>query len=111
MGVDGAKAGKAATREVNVVGNDAIWRTLIRFELASAKNWERSWGFMRETLRPDQTNSSTLRLPPITHQRAKSPQASASGLPSKLPCGLATDAEPVLADLMTLSTDGSGTGI
>ncbi|TPX30370.1 hypothetical protein SmJEL517_g06067 [Synchytrium microbalum] len=92
MAIDAPQGGKAASsREVNVVADDAIW-----FELSSAKNWERSWGFMRETLRsPTPNNTTTVKLPPIA---STSPHA--SGLPSKLPCGLATNAEPVLADLM-----------
>ncbi|KAI8622668.1 hypothetical protein BC830DRAFT_1162747 [Chytriomyces sp. MP71] len=60
----------------NAVHDAAIWRQTIHYELATAQNWERYWGFMKDAMidneeaikaaRADKTNKRVL--PPI-HRR------------------------------------------
>ncbi|KAI9338574.1 hypothetical protein DFJ73DRAFT_628555 [Zopfochytrium polystomum] len=93
-----AKAREARVR--NVVHDDAIWRQTIHYEQTTAQNWERCWGFMKEAMievcgqfisSPTASNSleSTSSLKP----------PSLSGLPTKLPPGIALDSDdPILKD-------------
>lgn len=42
-----SKKGGAQEGEVNCVGDNAIWRQQINFELRTAAHWEENWGFMK----------------------------------------------------------------
>lgn len=85
-------AAKPEKRVRNVVHGDAIWRQTINYELASAKNWEKSWGFIRDAYKEEQSAKvldNSGKLPPIVSKT----DPFASGLPSKLLPGIAQDSD------------------
>ncbi|KAJ3103375.1 hypothetical protein HDU97_010213 [Phlyctochytrium planicorne] len=67
---------------------DAIWRQTVKNELKAAREWEPTWGFMRELVeeekknRPKRLSSRYERLPPIKPVTNVSQYT--SGLPTKL---------------------------
>ncbi|KAJ3021784.1 hypothetical protein HKX48_007755 [Thoreauomyces humboldtii] len=81
----------------NTVHDAAIWRQTISYELSTAKEWEKNWGFMRGLY--DHNGTETLKLPPLA---ATTPRAFISGLPSKLPQGLTSDPTSLTADLLSM---------
>ncbi|KAJ3127821.1 hypothetical protein HK098_005715 [Nowakowskiella sp. JEL0407] len=99
-------ANKKEKRLSNQVHNDAIWRQTINYELTTAKNWDRNWGFMKEAYQdPKQKqNSKPTKLPRIV--KISHTNINGSGLPSKMPNGLTKDPDSIVADwLYTYNVD------
>ncbi|KAJ3395885.1 hypothetical protein HDU92_004731 [Lobulomyces angularis] len=88
----------------NVVHDDAIWRQTINYELNTAKNWDKSWGFVCDAYKTVDIPEKNSRLPPLKNKNY-SQQPNASGLPSKLCPGLTKDANSLISDwLLTYDT-------
>ncbi|KAJ3067252.1 hypothetical protein HDU98_009575 [Podochytrium sp. JEL0797] len=112
----------------NAVHDAAIWRQTVHYELTTAQNWERYWGFMKDELikteaeikaaraakpttpTPHGKKPRTRVLPPINKSAPPAPLQTpnekphpvfASGLPSRLPPGIVTPQDhPLLQDFL-----------
>jgi hypothetical protein len=78
----------------NVIHQSEIWRQLVKNENKTASNWEANWGFIRDV--GNQSNPNKLKLPVISPSTKIDPFA--SGLPSKLPTGLAISQDSIISD-------------
>ncbi|KAI9334165.1 hypothetical protein BDR26DRAFT_867482 [Obelidium mucronatum] len=111
-------ANAKAPRVRNAVHDAAIWRQTVHYELTTAQNWERYWGFMKDAMIENEEaikrgrlakGSKTQVLPPI--KKASQPDQKGndkvqpqftSGLPSKLPPGIVQENDhPIVGDFLT----------
>ncbi|KAJ3201824.1 hypothetical protein HDU82_007851 [Entophlyctis luteolus] len=100
-------AASKTPRVRNAIHDDAIWRQTVHYELSTAQNWERYWGFMKDAMIANELSIRAARqnkakLPPIGNAVAARLAAASqkhqqqqhehdprtSGLPSRLPPGL-----------------------
>ncbi|KAJ3111781.1 hypothetical protein HK100_002553 [Physocladia obscura] len=91
----------------NAVHDAAIWRQTVHYELSTAQNWEKYWGFMRDVMiLPSLNNTKFDPLPPIAAARQPlqyngPDDRCKSGLPSRLPPGIVLPTDnPIVSDLM-----------